>query len=43
VVDGSDIAWEKYCRCSQILVDPTGSRWRPCPDIVGDAVLDALG
>jgi hypothetical protein len=34
---------EKYCRCSQFLVDPTGDRWRPYPDIVGDAVLDALG
>jgi hypothetical protein len=34
---------EKYCRCSQVLADPTGSQWRPCPDIVGDAVLDALG
>jgi hypothetical protein len=34
---------EKYCRCSQVLADPTRSRWRPCPDIVGDAVLDALG
>jgi hypothetical protein len=34
---------EKYCRCSQVLADPTGSRWRPCPDVVGNAVLDALG
>jgi hypothetical protein len=34
---------EKYCRCSQVLADPTGSRWRPCPDIVDYAVLDALG
>jgi hypothetical protein len=34
---------EKYCRCSQVLADPTGSRWRPYPDIVGDAVLDTLG
>jgi hypothetical protein len=34
---------EKYCRCSQVLADPTGNRWRPYPDIVGDAVLDALG
>jgi hypothetical protein len=34
---------EKYCCCSQVLADPTGSRWRPCPDVVGNAVLDALG
>jgi hypothetical protein len=34
---------EKYCRCSQVLVDPTGNRWRPYPDVVSDAVLDALG
>jgi hypothetical protein len=34
---------EKYCRCGQVLADPTGSRWRPYPDIVGDAVLDTLG
>jgi hypothetical protein len=34
---------EKYCRCSQVLADPTGNRWRPCTDIVSDAVLDALG
>jgi hypothetical protein len=34
---------EKYCRCSQVLADPTLNRWRPYPDIVGDAVLDALG
>jgi hypothetical protein len=34
---------EKYCRCSQVLADPTGNRWRPYPNIVGDAVLDALG
>jgi hypothetical protein len=34
---------EKYCRCGQVLADPTGNRWRPCSDIVGDAVLDALG
>jgi hypothetical protein len=34
---------EKYCRCSQVLADPTGSQWRPCPDIIGDAVLDSLG
>jgi hypothetical protein len=34
---------EKYCRCSQVLADPTGNRWRPYPDIVGDEVLDALG
>jgi hypothetical protein len=34
---------EKYCRYSQVLADPTGNRWRPYPDIVGDAVLDALG
>jgi hypothetical protein len=34
---------EKYCRCSQVLADPTGNRWQPYPDIVGDAVLDALG
>jgi hypothetical protein len=25
------------------LADPTGNQWRPYPDIVGDAVLDALG
>jgi hypothetical protein len=25
------------------LADPTGNRWRPYPDVVGDAVLDALG
>jgi hypothetical protein len=34
---------EKYCRCSQVLADPAGNRWRPYPDIVGDVVLDALG
>jgi hypothetical protein len=34
---------EKYCRCSQVLADPIGSRWRPYPDIVGDTVLDTLG
>jgi hypothetical protein len=34
---------EKYCRCSQVLADSTGVRWRPYPDVVGDAVLDALG
>jgi hypothetical protein len=34
---------EKYCRCSQVLADPTGNRWRSYPDIVGDAVLYALG
>jgi hypothetical protein len=34
---------EQYCCCSQVLADPTGSRWRPCPDVVGHAVLDALG
>jgi hypothetical protein len=34
---------EKYCRCSQVLADPTGNWWRRYPDIVGDAVLDALG
>jgi hypothetical protein len=34
---------EKYCRCSQVLADPTGGRWWPCPGIVGDAVLGALG
>jgi hypothetical protein len=34
---------EKYCRCSQVLANPTGSWWRPCPNIVSDAVLDALG
>jgi hypothetical protein len=34
---------EKYCRCSQVLADPTGNWWRPYPDIVGDTVLDALG
>jgi hypothetical protein len=32
-----------YCCCSQVLADPTGNRWRPCPDVVGNAVLDALG
>jgi hypothetical protein len=34
---------EKYCRCSQVLADSTGIRWRPYPDVVGDAVLDVLG
>jgi hypothetical protein len=34
---------EKYCCCSQVLANPTGSRWRPCPDIVGNVELDALG
>jgi hypothetical protein len=34
---------EKYCCYSQVLADPTGSRWRPCPDVVGNAELDALG
>jgi hypothetical protein len=34
---------EKYCRCSQVLADTTGNQWRPYPDIVDDAVLDALG
>jgi hypothetical protein len=34
---------EKHCRCSQVLADPTESGWRPYPDIVGDAVLEALG
>jgi hypothetical protein len=34
---------EKYCCRSQVPADPTGSRWRPCPDIVGNAMLDALG
>jgi hypothetical protein len=34
---------EKYRCCSQVLADPTRSRWWPCPDIIGDAVLDALG
>jgi hypothetical protein len=33
----------EYCRCSQVLAGLTGCRWRPCPDIVDDAVLDALG
>jgi hypothetical protein len=34
---------EKYCRCSQVLADSTRGRWWPCPGIVGDAVLGALG
>jgi hypothetical protein len=34
---------EKYCRCSQVLADSTGIRWRPYPDVIGNAVLDALG
>jgi hypothetical protein len=40
--------WFRHCaekyRCrSQVLADPTGSRWRPCPDVVGNAELNALG
>jgi hypothetical protein len=34
---------EKYCYCSQVPADPTGSRWWPCPDVIGNAELDALG
>jgi hypothetical protein len=34
---------EEYCCCSQVLADPTGGRGQPCPDIIGDAVLDVLG
>jgi hypothetical protein len=30
---------EQYCRCSQILADPTGSRGQPCPGIVSDTTL----
>jgi hypothetical protein len=25
------------------MADPTGSRWRPFPDVIGNAELDALG
>jgi hypothetical protein len=34
---------EQYCRCSQILADPTGGRGQPCPGIVSDTVLDVPG
>jgi hypothetical protein len=34
---------EKHCCCSQVLTDPTGCRWQPDPDVVGDAVLETLG
>jgi hypothetical protein len=34
---------EQYCRCSQILADPTRSQGQPCPCIVSDTVLDVLG
>jgi hypothetical protein len=34
---------EKYCRCSQILADPTGGQGQPCPGIVSDTVLDVPG
>jgi hypothetical protein len=34
---------EQYCRCSQILADPTGSRGQPCPGIVSDTALDVPG
>ncbi len=34
---------EQYCRCSQILADPTGGHGQPCPGIVSDSALDVLG
>jgi hypothetical protein len=34
---------EQYCRCSQILADPTGGRGQPCPGIVSDTALDVPG
>jgi hypothetical protein len=34
---------EQYCRCSQILADPTGSQGQPCLGIVSDTVLDVPG
>jgi hypothetical protein len=34
---------EWYCRYSQVLADPTGSRGQPCPGIVIDTTLDVLG
>jgi hypothetical protein len=34
---------EKYRCCSQVLADPTRCGWWPDPDVVGDAVLEALG
>jgi hypothetical protein len=34
---------EKHCRRGQVLADPTRSGWRPHPDIVSDAVLEAMG
>jgi hypothetical protein len=37
------MAPEEHGCCSQVLADPTGCGWRPEPDIVGDAVLEALG
>jgi hypothetical protein len=34
---------EQYCRCSQILADPTGGWGQPCPGIVSDTALDVPG
>jgi hypothetical protein len=34
---------EEHCCCSQVLADPTRCGWWPDPDVVGDAVLEALG
>jgi hypothetical protein len=33
----------RFLSSSQVLADSTGVRWRPYPDVVGNAVLDALG
>jgi hypothetical protein len=30
---------EQYCRCSQILADPTGGQGQSCPGIVNDTAL----
>ena len=34
---------EKHRCCCQVLADPTRCGWRPDPDVVGYAVLEALG
>jgi hypothetical protein len=34
---------EQYCRCSQILADPAGSRGQSCPGIINDTTLVISG
>jgi hypothetical protein len=43
VVDGSGIARRSIAAAARFRQDSTGIRRRPHPDVVGDAVLDALG